>query len=46
MSWCERVGFNVEYTITVTDTVPRESKPYLNETGGSCGGIDINALSR
>lgn len=37
---------DVEYTITLTDTVTGESRPYRNETGSLCGGIDINALPR
>ena len=37
---------DVEYTITLTDTVTGESRPYRNEAGSLCGGIDINALPR
>ena len=37
---------DVEYTITLTDTVTGESAPYYNEAGSLCGGIDINALPR
>ena len=35
---------DVEYTVTLTDTVTGESKPYRNEAGSLCGGIDIEAL--
>ncbi len=37
---------DVEYTVTLTDTVTGESKPYRNEAGSLCGGIDIEALPR
>ena len=37
---------DVEYTITLTDTVTRESVTHENEAGSLCGGIDINALPR
>lgn len=37
---------DVEYTIALTDTVTGESKPYVNEAGSLCGGIDINALPK
>lgn len=37
---------DVEYTITLTDTVTGESKPYYNEAGSLCGGIDTRALPR
>ena len=35
---------DVEYTVTLTDTVTGESKPYRNAAGSLCGGIDIEAL--
>lgn len=35
---------DVEYTITLTDTVTGESKRYHNEAGSLCGGIDTRAL--
>ena len=35
---------DVEYTITLTDTVTGESQRYRNEAGSLCGGIDIDAL--
>ena len=37
---------DVEYTITLTDTVTGESVPYYNEAGSLCGGIDTSALPR
>lgn len=37
---------DVEYTITLTDTVTGESVPYYNEAGSLCGGIDTRALPR
>jgi len=37
---------DVEYTITLTDTVTGESVPYHNEAGSLCGGIDTSALPR
>ena len=37
---------DVEYTITLTDTVTGESKRYVNEAGSLCGGIDTGALPR
>ncbi|MYJ26890.1 MAG: hypothetical protein F4080_15510 [Holophagales bacterium] len=37
---------DVEYTITLTDTVTRESNRYVNEAGSLCGGIDTRALPR
>ncbi len=37
---------DVEYTVTLTDTVTGESRPYHNEAGSLCGGIDINALPK
>lgn len=37
---------DVEYTVTLTDTVTGESAPYFNPAGSLCGGIDINALPR
>ena len=37
---------DVEYTVTLTDTVTGESKAYRNEAGSLCGGIDINALPK
>ncbi len=37
---------DVEYTVTLTDTVTGESKSYRNEAGSLCGGIDINALPK
>ena len=37
---------DVEYTITLMDTVTRESKRYVNEAGSLCGGIDTRALPR
>lgn len=37
---------DVEYTITLTDTVTGESVPYYNEAGSLCGGIDTGALPR
>lgn len=35
---------DVEYTVTLTDTVTGESKAYRNAAGSLCGGIDIEAL--
>ncbi len=35
---------NVEYQITVTDTVTGTTKTYENEQGNVCGGADIKAL--
>ena len=35
---------DVEYTVTLTDTVTGGSKAYRNEAGSLCGGIDIEAL--
>ncbi len=35
---------DVEYTVTVTDTVTGESKSYVNEAGSLCGQIDTGAL--
>ena len=37
---------DVEYAITLTDTVTGESKRYVNEAGSLCGGIDTGALPR
>ncbi len=37
---------DVEYTVTLTDTVTGESRAYRNEAGSLCGGIDINALPK
>lgn len=37
---------DVEYTITLTDTVTGESVTYENEAGSLCGGIDTGALPR
>ncbi|MCY3931152.1 MAG: fibronectin type III domain-containing protein [Acidobacteria bacterium] len=37
---------DVEYTITLTDTVTGESVPYYNAAGSLCGGIDTGALPR
>ena len=37
---------DVEYTVTLTDTVTGESRPYHNKAGSLCGGIDINALPK
>lgn len=37
---------DVEYTITLTDTVTGESRPYFNPAGSLCGGIDTKALPR
>ena len=37
---------DVEYTITLTDTVTGESVTYDNEAGSLCGGIDTGALPR
>ena len=37
---------DVEYTITLTDTVTGESQRYRNEAGSLCGGIDIHALPK
>ena len=37
---------DVEYTITLTDTMTGESKTYRNEAGSLCGGIDTGALPR
>ena len=37
---------DVEYTVTLTDTVTGESRPYRNKAGSLCGGIDINALPK
>ena len=37
---------DVEYTVTLNDTVTGESKTYRNEAGSLCGGIDINALPK
>lgn len=37
---------DVEYTITLTDTVTGESVSYDNEAGSLCGGIDTSALPR
>ena len=34
---------DVEYTITLTDTMTGESKTYRNEAGSLCGGIDTGA---
>ena len=35
---------DVEYEITVTDTVTGQSKPYGNEAGSICGEIDTLAF--
>ena len=35
---------DVEYTITLTDTVTGAAKSYFNESGSLCGGIDTSAL--
>ena len=35
---------DVEYTLTVTDTVTGLTKPYTNEQGSVCGRIDTNAF--
>ena len=35
---------DVEYTLTVTDTVTGLAQPYRNEAGNLCGGIDTNAF--
>ena len=37
---------DVEYTITLTDTVTGEPVTYVNEAGSLCGGIDTRALPR
>ena len=37
---------DVEYAITLTDTVTGESVRYDNEAGSLCGGIDTSALPR
>ena len=35
---------DVEYTITVTDTVAGRAATYRNEAGSICGEIDIDAF--
>ena len=35
---------DVEYEITVTDTVTGEASPYRNEAGSICGQIDVEAF--
>ena len=35
---------DVEYEITVTDTMTGQSKPYLNEAGSICGEVDTGAF--